>query len=111
MQLQRSNVWGTLHSFHYVIDGKPFGGNVNVPAFGKLSYRFTRCKLGHFFAEIDGHKQAILDEDDDRVRVYVPDGYDAKVPSATMIFLDGNLVLGRDGGSRTLEVLDTISFT
>lgn len=27
---------GTLHSFHYVIDGKPFGGNVNVPASGEL---------------------------------------------------------------------------
>jgi hypothetical protein len=30
---------GTLHSFHYVIDGKSFGGSVNVPAFGNLSYR------------------------------------------------------------------------
>jgi enterochelin esterase-like enzyme len=41
-------------------------------------------------------------------RVYVPAGYDAKLPSAAMIFLDGNLVLGRDGGRRTLDVLDNL---
>jgi enterochelin esterase family protein len=98
---------GTLHSFHYVIDGKPFGGNVNVPAFGELSYRLPGVKAGILSPKLTVTSK-LYDEMTTEYRVYVPDGYDAKVPTATMIFLDGNLVLGRDGGSRTLEVLDNL---
>src|SRR5258708_37939132 len=29
---------GKLHSFHYLIDGKQFGGTLDVPAFRPLSY-------------------------------------------------------------------------
>jgi len=29
---------GTSHRFHYVIDGKRFGGSYDVPAYGPLSY-------------------------------------------------------------------------
>lgn len=98
---------GTLHSFHYVIDGKPFGGNVNVPAFGELSYRLPGVKSGTLSPKLTVTSK-LYDGMTTEYRVYLPDGYDAKVPSATMIFLDGNLVLGRDGGSRTLEVLDNL---
>lgn len=98
---------GTLHSFHYVIDGKPFGGNVNVPAFGELSYRLPGVRPGTLSTKLTVTSK-LYDGMTTEYRVYVPDGYDAKVPSATMIFLDGNLVLGRDGGSRTLEVLDNL---
>lgn len=98
---------GTLHRFHYVIDGKPFGGNVNVPAFGELSYRLPGVKSGTLSPKLTVTSK-LYDGMTTEYRVYVPDGYDAKVPSATMIFLDGNLVLGRNGGSRTLEVLDNL---
>src|SRR5882762_10840940 len=46
-QLAGSDLWyaaarieqlGKLHSFYYVIDGKKFGGKLDVPAFGPLSY-------------------------------------------------------------------------
>jgi enterochelin esterase-like enzyme len=98
---------GALHSFHYVIDGKPFGGNVNVPAFGELSYRLPGVKSGTLSPKLTVTSK-LYDGMTTEYRVYVPDGYDSKVPSAIMIFLDGNLVLGRDGGSRTLEVLDNL---
>src|SRR6266850_7248889 len=29
---------GRLHSFHYFLEGKPFGGRLDLPAFGPLSY-------------------------------------------------------------------------
>src|SRR5258708_10159440 len=46
-QLAGSSLWyaaarieqlGKLHSFHYLIDGKQFGGTLDVPAFRPLSY-------------------------------------------------------------------------
>jgi hypothetical protein len=79
---------GTLHSFHYVIDGKPFGGNVNVPAFGELSYRLPGVKSGTLSPKLKVTSK-LYDGMTTDYRVYVPDGYDAKVPSATMIFLAG----------------------
>ena len=29
---------GRLHSFHYLINGQKFGGRLDLPAFGPLSY-------------------------------------------------------------------------
>lgn len=45
-QIAKSNVWyavgklgvGTGHEFEYTIEGKPFGGNRDVPAYGPESY-------------------------------------------------------------------------
>ena len=46
-ELTGSNLWyavahieplGKAHSFYYMVDGKKFGGSLDVPAFGPLSY-------------------------------------------------------------------------
>src|SRR5258708_11258849 len=45
-QIKGSDIWietgklttGRSHAFHYMIDGKPFGGRFDVPAYGPDSY-------------------------------------------------------------------------
>lgn len=57
IQIEGTDIWyaigklgvGTAHGFSYVIDGKAFGGNRNVPAYGPDSYlspvsRKDRCR-------------------------------------------------------------------
>ena len=45
-RISGTNLWfrtaqlrvGTSHRFHYLVDGRTFGGSVDVPAYGPLSY-------------------------------------------------------------------------
>jgi enterochelin esterase-like enzyme len=98
---------GALHSFYYRVEGKQFGGSVNMPAFGDLSYPMPGVKSGLLSA-----KQMLTSKIYDGMRtdywIYVPAGYDPKVPVALMVFQDGGIALARDSGSKILNVVDNL---
>jgi hypothetical protein len=98
---------GALHSFYYKVDGEKFGGSLNMPAFGDLSYPMPGVKAGTFSA-----KQTIVSKIFPGMKsdywIYVPAGYDPHVPAALMVFQDGGLALSRDSGIRLLAVVDNL---
>jgi enterochelin esterase family protein len=98
---------GALHSFYYRVEGKQFGGSVNMPAFGDLSYPMPGVKSGLLSA-----KQTLTSKIYDGMRtdywIYVPAGYDPKVPVTLMVFQDGGITLARDSGSKILNVVDNL---
>jgi len=68
-QLASSSLWyaparvepvGRLHSFHYLIDGKKFGGRLDLPAFSPLSYLQSGVPSGTLSAKIT-HTSKIYD--------------------------------------------------
>ena len=106
LQIQRV---GALHSFHYRLEGKDFGGSVNMPAFGELSYPMPDVKRGVLSA-----KQTLVSKMYDGMKtdfwIYVPFGYDPKTPAALMLFQDGSNILSRDAGSKTLDAIDNLIY-
>jgi enterochelin esterase-like enzyme len=100
---------GALHSFHYRVAGKDFGGSTNMPAFGELSYPMPNVRRGILTA-----KETLVSKIYDGMKtdfwVYVPSGYDPKDSAALMLFQDGGNVLSRDGGSKILDVIDNLIY-
>ena len=98
---------GRLHSFHYVVQGKPFGGRVDLPAFGPLSYLQPGVPTGTLSEKII-HTSKIYDGMKSEYWIYVPAQYDSKVPAALMVFQDGGWYTDRDGRIPTLNVIDNL---
>ena len=109
---QKPTVWygiahtdqlGRLHAFHYRIDGADFGGRLDLPAFGPLSYLLPGTpspKLTHISKIYDGMKSDYW--------IYVPAQYDAKTPAALMVFQDGSGYGNRDGDHGILDAIDNL---
>lgn len=98
-----TNVWfhvGTLpvgdaYKYHYVIDGKPFGGDLNVPAYTADSYAqpgVPQGKLSDKFTHTSRIYQGMLTN----YWVYTPAQYDPSVPAPLMIWQDGERLVGRN---------------
>jgi enterochelin esterase-like enzyme len=98
---------GRLHSFHYLINGQKFGGRLDLPAFGPLSYLQPGVPSGTLSAKIN-HTSKIYDGMKSEYWVYVPAQYDPKVPAAVMVFQDGGGYIDRDGNNPTLNVIDNL---
>jgi enterochelin esterase family protein len=98
---------GKLHSFHYLIDGKEFGGRLDLPAFGPLSYLPPGVPSGTLSAKIV-HTSKIYDGMKSEYWIYVPAQYDPKVPAAVMVFQDGGGYIDREGNNPTLNVIDNL---
>jgi enterochelin esterase-like enzyme len=96
-----------LHSFHYLIDGAKFGGRLDLPAFGPLSYLQAGVPSGTLSAKIV-HTSKIYDGMKSEYWIYVPAQYDAKVPAALMIFQDGGGYIDRNGNHPALDVIDNL---
>ena len=79
---------GRLHSFHYMINGVTFGGKLDVPAFGPLSYLQPGVPSGTLSEKIE-HTSKIYDGMKSEYWIYVPAQYDPKTPAALMVFQDG----------------------
>ena len=60
-----------LHSFHYLIDGKKFGGRLDLPAFGPLSYLQPGVPSGTLSPKIT-HTSKIYDGMKADYWIYVP---------------------------------------
>jgi enterochelin esterase-like enzyme len=98
---------GRLHSFHYLIDGKKFGGRLDLPAFGPLSYLQPGVPSGTLSPEIT-HTSKIYDGMKADYWIYVPAQYDKATPAALMVFQDGGAYIDRNGDRPALNAIDNL---
>lgn len=98
---------GKLHEFHYVLAGKEFGGRLDLPAFGPLSYLQPGVPTGTLSEKIV-HVSKIYDGMKSEYWVYVPAEYDPKTPAAVMVFQDGQWYTDRDGNIPVLDAIDNL---
>lgn len=95
-----------LHSFHYLIDGKDFGGSTDLPAFGPLHYADASTLQGTLSPKLE-----IISKIYDGMRsdywIYVPAQYRADKPAALMVFTDGHNHIKRNAEQPSeLNVID-----
>jgi enterochelin esterase-like enzyme len=98
---------GKLHSFYYVINGTKFGGKLDVPAFGPLSYLQPGVPSGTLFAKIT-HTSKIYDGMKSEYWIYAPTQYRPETPAALMVFQDGGWYTDRDSNNPALNVIDNL---
>jgi enterochelin esterase-like enzyme len=96
-----------LHSFDYLINNEKFGGSVNLPALGPLSYLQPGTPSGTLSDKIT-HTSKIYDGMKSDYWIYVPEQYDPKTPAALMVFQDGEWYTDRDGENPALNVIDNL---
>jgi enterochelin esterase family protein len=96
-----------LHQFHYVVAGQKFGGRLDLPAFGPLSYLLPSVPSGKLSDRIV-HTSKIYDGMKSSYWIYVPAQYDPKIPAALMVFQDGGGYIHRDGDRLELNVIDNL---
>jgi enterochelin esterase-like enzyme len=115
-QLAGSSLWyaaariepvGRLHAFHYLIDGKKFGGRLDLPAFGPSSYLQSGVPTGTLSPKIT-HTSKIYDGMKSEYWIYVPAQYSQATPAALMVFQDGGGYIDRNGNNPTLNVIDNL---
>ena len=113
-QLSGSDLWyaaarieplGKLHSFYYMVNGAKFGGKLDLPAFGPLSYLQPGVPSGTLSDKIT-HTSKIYDGMKSDYWIYVPAQYQPDTPAALMVFQDGSFYTDRN--SATLPVLSAI---
>jgi enterochelin esterase-like enzyme len=98
-----SNLWfhvgqlrvGTGHRFHYLIDGKRFGGSVDVPAYTPDSYARPGVPQGRLSDKLI-HTSKLYAGMETNYWIYVPAQYDPKVPAALMVWQDGERYITRN---------------
>jgi enterochelin esterase family protein len=114
--LPGSNLWyvpahiepvARLHSFHYLVNGAKFGGRLDLPAFGPLSYLQPGVPSGTLSEKLI-HTSKVYDGMKSEYWVYVPTQYDPKTPAALMVFQDGSGYGNRTGDHGILNVIDNL---
>jgi enterochelin esterase family protein len=98
---------GKNHAFHYLIDGKDFGGRLDLPAFGPLSYLLPDTPTGKLSEKIT-HTSKIYEGMTSNYWIYVPAQYDPKTPAALMVFQDGEGYTRRNSEPFVLNVIDNL---
>jgi enterochelin esterase-like enzyme len=115
-QLSATDLWyaaarieqlGRLHSFYYLTNGAKFGGKLDVPAFGPLSYLQSGVLSGMLSEKIS-HVSKIYDGMKSEYWIYVSAQYKPETPAAVMVFQDGSGYTHRDGNNPTLNVIDNL---
>ncbi len=116
LSLANSDLWyaaarielvGKLHSFYYLIDESKFGGKLDVPAFGPLSYLQPGVPSGTLSEKIT-HTSKIYDGMKSEYWIYVPAQYKPENPVALMVFQDGGWYTDRSGNNPALNVIDNL---
>jgi len=98
---------GRLHAFHYLVNGSAFGGRLDLPAFGPLSYQQPGAPSGTLSGKIV-HTSKIYDGMKSEYQIYVPAQYDPNVAAALMVFQDGIWYVDREGNNSALNVIDNL---
>jgi enterochelin esterase family protein len=98
---------GKSHTFHYMVNNAKFGGSLDLPAFGPLSYLQPGVPSGTLSPTIT-HVSKIYDGMKSEYWIYVPAQYDPKTPAALMVFQDGGWYTNRDGNNPALNVIDNL---
>jgi enterochelin esterase-like enzyme len=96
-----------LHAFYYLVAGEKFGGRLDLPAFGPLSYLQPGVPSGTL-SETIIHTSKIYDGMRSEYWIYVPAQYDRKTPAALMVFQDGSGYSHRDGDHGVLDAIDNL---
>jgi enterochelin esterase-like enzyme len=115
-KLPGGNVWtystelrqGTSHSFHYMIEGKRFGGRQDVPVYLSDCYLKPGAREGTLSAKLT-HTSKIYEGMTTDYWIYVPAEYDASRAAALMVWQDGERHINRGGVNKTLNVLDNLT--
>lgn len=110
-----SNLWialgtltqGTSHRFHYLVDGKPFGGRNDVPAYLPDSYQQPGVPEGKMSEKLV-HKSGIYPGMETNYWIYVPALYDGSKPVALMVWQDGEKYVDRTAAGRMGIVVDNL---
>lgn len=98
----------TAHRFHWVIDGKPFGGKNDIPAFGPEAYPIPGVPKGRIVGPI-AHESQLYPGMKTNFWYHVPAQYDGTQAAAVMVWQDGE-VFGEYGKpARLVETLDNLS--
>ncbi len=117
-QIPKSSIWyavgtfavGTGHQFVYDIDGKPFGGSKDVPAYTPESYLKPGVPMGTL-TEKRVHTSKVYPGMLTNYWIYQPAEYDPKTPAALMVVQDGQDDIYRDRDAhRLLDVLDNLIY-
>lgn len=98
---------GTSHAFHYVVNGKTWGGRNDVPAYLPDCYEKAGVPKGKLSEKLV-HTSRIYEGMTSDYWIYVPAQYDASRPAALMVWQDGQGHTNRDGAARTLNVIDNL---
>ena len=100
---------GTAYKYTWIVDGKPFGGANNLPAFGPDSYAQTGAPQGKLTGPIEVASK-IYPDVKANVWFYVPAQWDGVTPLAVQVWGDGQQFTGaRPGQWRILETLDNLT--
>ena len=111
-----SNLWyasakieplGRLHAFHYLMQGASFGGRLDLPAYGTLSYLLAGVPSGTLSPKMT-QVSKIYDGMKSEYWIYVPAQYDPKVSAALMVFQDGGGYTDRAGRIPVLDAIDNL---
>ena len=102
-RISGSNLWfhtgqlrvGTSHRFHYLIDGKKFGGSFDMPAYGPLSYTRPGVPQGRISEKLV-HTSKLYGGMETNYWIYVPAQYNPSVPAALMVWQDGERYITRN---------------
>ncbi|MEZ5403086.1 MAG: alpha/beta hydrolase-fold protein [Bryobacteraceae bacterium] len=116
MSKNKEGVWwattklatGRSHNFTYRVDGRPFGGAENMPAFGPDSYEKPGVPKG----KLDGkhvHASKIYPGMKSDYWIYVPAQYDGSTAVAFMIWQDGQGLVNREMPTRAQIVWDNLT--
>jgi enterochelin esterase-like enzyme len=86
---------GISHRFHYLIDGARFGGSYDVPAYTPDSYARSGVPQGRL-SEKHVNVSKVYGGMQSDYWVYVPAQYDPSVPTALMVWQDGERYITRN---------------
>ena len=109
---------GDAYKFHYKIDGKDFGGFLNVPAYTPESYAQQGVPEGKLSDKIT-HVSKIYEGMETNYWIYTPPQYDGKTALPLMIWQDGERLVGRNKEEtcilcpslvRILEVTENLTY-
>ncbi|HYZ84070.1 MAG TPA: alpha/beta hydrolase-fold protein, partial [Bryobacteraceae bacterium] len=98
---------GRHHWFHYVVDGKVFGGRTDLAAYGPDSYEQPGVPKGTLHGKFT-HTSKLYAGMTSDYWVYVPAQYDGNTPAALMVWHDGQGLVTRDGRMRLQIVSDNL---
>ena len=99
---------GRTHNFAYAVDGKPFGGKTDVPAWPEDALQRAGVPEGQLTAKLV-HQSRIYPGMASNYWVYTAAGYSAASPAALMVWQDGEVNVDRAAASHTLNVIDNLT--
>jgi enterochelin esterase-like enzyme len=96
------------HNFHYLVDGKVFGGRGDIMAYSEYHYLKPGVPQGKLSEKLS-HTSRIYEGMVADYWIYVPAQYQAGTPAAVMFWTDGEVHINRDSGSRAMNVWDNLT--